>query len=886
VSKLDSFGEWLRQRRSALGLTRVELAECAGCSVSALRKIEADERRPSRQLAQLLAGCLRIAPDEQPAFVEAARGARRVARLAAPQLTAGSFVPNALPIPATPLIGRNAELATLVSLLGDVECRLLTLAGPGGIGKTRLALEVAHTRQDAFDNGAFFVSMASVGSPEHMAPAIAQVIGLSFSGPAAPGMQLLYHLSNKRMLLVLDNLEHLLEGVDLLVEILGRAPEVKLLVTSRERLALRGEWIVEIEGLPVPADHLAEELEGYGAVALFLQRARRTLPGFEPSGEDWRAMVHICRLLGGMPLAIELAAAWLPMLTCQEIAQEVEQSLDFLTTTMRDMPQRHRSMRAVLAYSWRLLADEEQRALRWLAIFRGGFTRQAAQAVAGADLQMLRALIGKSHLSATDKNRYEMHELLRQFGQEMLEGSGETGRARGAHRRYYLNAVAARLEDLAGGDQLVALSEIEADLDNVRLAWGWALKTGAEEEIGRSLRSLHLFFNLLSRYHEGIAFFQEVTARFAPEAGAEPGPAWRIAVPYLAYTAAVAGVGTEEMKRDLGLCLEMAREAGEALQVADCLLALAFYQMFMERDAGSAVLSGEQSLEHFRAVDDLTGACWTLIWLSFFHEQNGRPDLARACGEEGLEIAMQTGNRVGIPFALNRFAATALCEGDYGTAENHYRQALEMAEEINHWQTIAGSQTGLAVVHFLKGELEQALAMARECLGAALKINFPLARSTAQAAYRLCASISEGQLLAANGDDKSLPRPGTSLFVVIVHWANALRACGKDEEAAWEELKTALQCAHDSGYPALATWLLPVAAVLLARKGHPRRATELLALASSHPLSTMGWTDHWAALTEVRARLQEALGSDGFAATWRQGAELDLEEQIGVLLLE
>jgi transcriptional regulator with XRE-family HTH domain len=254
-----SFGAWFTRRRKALDLTREQLAGQVGYSVSALRKIEGDERRPSRQMAELLANCLQVPPDQRPTFVKVARGQLRVERLAAAVpttatgLAPGDELPRPaprLPRPPTPLIGREPELTELARLLRDPQCRLLTLVGAGGIGKTRLAIEVACRHQDSFPDGAFFVSLASLNSAAFLVPAIADALGYLFQRQIEPRTQLLNYLRAKQSLLVLDNVEHLLEGVDLFAEMLERAPEVKLLVTSRERLNLQGEWVFEIQGLP------------------------------------------------------------------------------------------------------------------------------------------------------------------------------------------------------------------------------------------------------------------------------------------------------------------------------------------------------------------------------------------------------------------------------------------------------------------------------------------------------------------------------------------------------------------------------------------------------------------------------------------------------------
>src|SRR5262249_45381113 len=280
-----------------------------------------------------------------------------------------------LPLPPTPLIGRESELAELGALLENPAYRLITIVGPGGIGKTRLALASATDQIDAFAHRVYFVPLAPLRSSEFLVPAIADALGLAFSGREDPRAQLLNYLRGKELLLVLDNFDHLLEGAELLVDILRRATAVSILVTSRERLNLQGEWVFDIAGLQVPAADQIDGVEGYSAVALFLQRAHKVHARFTFGAAEKRAVARICRLVEGMPLGIELAAAWVRALSCAEIAQEIEQSLGFLTTSLRDVPERHRSLLAVFDHSWRLLSADERGVFRKLSVFRGGFGR-------------------------------------------------------------------------------------------------------------------------------------------------------------------------------------------------------------------------------------------------------------------------------------------------------------------------------------------------------------------------------------------------------------------------------------------------------------------------------------------------------------------------------
>jgi predicted ATPase/DNA-binding SARP family transcriptional activator len=401
------------------------------------------------------------------------------------------------PVSITPFIGREQELADLTRLIADPEYPCITLTGPGGIGKTRLALEAAGQHSSEFFHGSAFIPLTSVSTLDSVIPAIANGIGYSFYGPTDPKIQLYKHLRDKQMLLIMDNVEHLLVAgpqqdtiANLLVEILQAASQVKLLVTSREVLDLQGEWPFEVQGLTFPSLDQSNGFDQYSAVRLFVQRARRARPGFEMNDEDKPGILRLCRLVEGMPLALELAAAWVRILSPAEISQEIETSLEFLNAQVRDLPERHRSIQAVFDHSWHMLTEEERNVLCRMSVFHGSFSREAAEAVAGSRLALLSALVAKSFLRRTREGRYILHELIRQYvANHLAEVPEEEGEARDRHSAYYTDFVAQLEGKFKSAEQLQARTALDADIDNIRAGWRWAVRRGhiaAARPIGRS----------------------------------------------------------------------------------------------------------------------------------------------------------------------------------------------------------------------------------------------------------------------------------------------------------------------------------------------------------------------------------------------------------------
>jgi predicted ATPase len=326
-------------------------------------------------------------------------------------------------------------MTEVTQLLNDPELRLVTILGPGGIGKTRLAMEIAQAQAPNFPDGVYFVQLAPLTSPNSIVPTIAEAINFSFYENRPPQQQLFDFLYQKQMLLVLDSFEHLLTGAKLILDLLGSTSGIKILITSRARLNIQPEQLCPIAGIEVPQQ--IEEIElaaKFSGIKLFLQSAQRVKPDFDIKPDNVEHVIQICHWVDGMPLGILLAAAWVDLLQPAEIAKEIQRDPDFLASDLRDLPERQQSLRAVFDHSWRLLTPQEKEVFQQLSIFQGGFNHQAAKAVSGATLRELRALVNKSMLTRTPSGRYQMHDLLQQYGLEKLaEEPGQEAAARNRH---------------------------------------------------------------------------------------------------------------------------------------------------------------------------------------------------------------------------------------------------------------------------------------------------------------------------------------------------------------------------------------------------------------------------------------------------------------------
>ncbi len=617
-----------------------------------------------------------------------------------PPLRSLDAVPNNLPRQVTEFVGREAELAEVKNLLTST--RLLTILAPGGSGKTRLAIQAAADLTDNYPDGVFFVGLADIDAGEDIVQTCAEALSLGLSSDNDLEPQLLTYLAGKRLLLVFDNFEHVTEGASLIGKILGEAPSITAIATSREKLNLQSETTYILAGLETTWDSPEDAFQTSG-VLLFVDGASRAQPGFTLAIEDLEPVQRILALTEGLPLAILLAAAWVNMLNVREISVEIASSLDFLETEMGDVPDRHRSIRAVFDYSWTLLSEMERSVFAALSVFRGGFTRDAAENVAGASLRSLANLASKSLVVANpDTGRYTVHELLRQYAEtELLRDAEQCIQVQQAHAGYYAELAARAVALFPGGDQREMVSLIETDIDNNRSAFQYMLSQRNVEGVHQFLAVFSFVYELRGWYPGGVSLFGEVQNAFDSD---DPDDATltvlAVAQASEAYYLILQGQterGTANAEAALGRLPDSTHLTDRMIVVTT--LALGFAYMGRSEEMVQLL---EPELAAYGKLENQFWVSGLKNWLSFAYILNGQGDVAYSLLSEAVAVFEQLDEYYFMTWTLWLQAMVAGYSGQAETSLEFSARQVQRAEAIQY-------PRGSVVAHEMMGDTNLSL---------------------------------------------------------------------------------------------------------------------------------------------------------------------------------
>jgi predicted ATPase/DNA-binding XRE family transcriptional regulator len=740
---MDSLGDWLKRLRAKKDLTQELLAEQACCAAQTIRMIETGRRRPSREMAERLADVLDVPDDERAEFLRVARAAPSAADVAPAAESRLPFAPNTL-------LGRDEELAGIVRAFTGAD-RIVSIVGPGGAGKTRLAIEAARELTANFADGVAWVDLTPLSAAGQVVPAISRAAGVTQSGAGSPLEILVEALRGRDLLLVLDNMEHLLgpesTAPGTVVELLSGAPRLRMLITSRVRPQLAGERTVVLAGLALPDGN-----EESAAIRLFAERAGQADHTFALSAWNRKTVAGICEAVGGMPLGIELAAAGISVLSPAEIAAELTRGLDVLAGQNRALPERQRGPRVVFEHSWRLLTPGEQDALRKLSVFRGGWSREAAGAVAGASLGILSSLVDKSLVRALrsdpETTRYAIHELVRQYAAEQLESDAAlAAETRDSHAKFFTALLGRTMPLLQTAEQAAEIRRLEPDIANIRAAWEHAVTTRNVDLLGAMGYILTLVHEMRGTPREAVGLLQAGVACLREMLRRPDAP------PQLRFLLGLLLTGYGWLEGRSGNVPAACDLLGEAVRILsaneDVLVstpALGHYGLMLFQrgrltearavlERGIAVLEPRQ--EHFFLT-------LTNVFLSFVAQEEGDLEESRALAERAMQYGRESGAPRARILSLIAGAISANVRGDSGTAMEFVQEGMALSIANRDRWGLAFILTQLGEAALRQGDLIEAGARLRESIDLLDEIGEP---------FNYCrALITLGAVEAADGN--------------------------------------------------------------------------------------------------------------------------------------
>jgi predicted ATPase/DNA-binding CsgD family transcriptional regulator len=784
----------------------------------------------------------------------------------------------------TPFIGREDELSRLLALLDQPENRLITILGEGGVGKTRLALAAEERWLQQSGPPVISVALDGPQSRQQLSITLANAIGCNLYEDGVAETQLLGWMRDKQFLLLLDNLEYAQDGAGFILNLLNKALTVRVLGTSRERLGLRGETAFTLKGFSIPEWKSLSEASCSPAVRLFVNAAQRVRIDFALSDTNLTYIRRICQHVEGLPLAIELAAAWVDTLSVKEIVDEIESSYIFLSSDFQDLPERHRSMVATFEASWIRLSSEDQASLIRMSIFQGGFTRSAAFVIAGANIHTLQSLVNKSLVKHTDDERYSIHELLRQYLSDKLMESDQLYTVQAAHSRYYLDWLHEADPLIKGRDQAGILGRIEHDFANVRLAWENALNRGDYSLVNGALESLFWFCMMRTHYYD----FEQLIER-VQQLTAHTGDVY-----LLQARACLFRYWIERWRRgrfdeaevvvsQLKAMLPLFRDTHD---IAVCLLVLGDASRYFATHSNEAAVHLSESLKIFREAGDDFYAAWALHFLGRHALMTEGLTAAIQFQQQSLELRERCGDLNGALYAEFNLGDYLMQMGDLDRSTALIERMLEHSRENGERSNEMLAIALLSIIAFLRADFTLAGELSARVSIAARNLNHPLGRTYAILVECLIAIMNGDALNAA---ERLRTLEITRQHGVIRYWINLALAIAQvssdansSNRSTVNYLHEVLNYVHTVQGTGVMECCLPVCAVAIAQKGELSWSASLMGLADK--INKTRWSAAWSSYTELHTTLESQLGTEAFEDQLQAGQQRDLASTVKILL--